>query len=33
MLERGSTLIVKHLVGGFEATRGQMLVKNGCGAQ
>ena len=30
MFERGWTLVVKNLVGGFEATRGQMLVQNGC---
>ena len=29
MFERGWTLVVKNLVGGFEATRGQMLVQNG----
>ena len=33
MIERVWTLVVNHLVDGFEATRGQMLVQNGRGTQ
>ena len=33
MFERGWTLVVKNLVGGFEATRGQIMVQNGRDAQ